>query len=140
MNNFELIGRVNYINIKYTDSGKCYTRVLLSKRRGEDDYITFPVTFFNNKNGNVAEEISDAVEKGNYIRARGKLDISKFKAKDGTDVERIDLIGFEFALVEYDKEQGKYVEVTKTEVQNDRYGTVETSTTQAVIDDEEIPF
>ena len=66
-NVFELLGRVNYVNIKYVESGKAITRVLISiKRYKSEEYDTFPITFF----GDMAEAIynTSAYFKYNYER------------------------------------------------------------------------
>ena len=43
------------------------------------------------------------------------LTIDKFKSKTGEDVERIGLIGFEFAKLAWDDRQKKYVKVTSAD-------------------------
>ena len=113
MNNFNLIGRVNYIDIKYLDSGKCLTRVLLSKKVNstgdkEKDYASFPVTFFNTRNKNVAEDFGENVKKGDYVQVEGKLQINSYKGKSGDNITTIELIGFDFKKVRYDENQKYY--------------------------------
>ena len=112
MNEFTLSGRVNFIDIKYLESGKCFTRVLLSLKERNGEYVSYPITLFNTSKGKIAEDISEEVKKGDTVEIKGKLTIDKFKSKTGEDVERIGLIGFEFAKLAWDDRQKKYVKVT----------------------------
>lgn len=112
MNEFTLSGRVNFIDIKYLESGKCFTRVLLSLKERNGEYVSYPITLFNTSKGTTAEDIAEEVKKGDTVEIKGKLTIDKFKSKTGEDVERIGLIGFEFAKLAWDDRQKKYVKVT----------------------------
>ena len=112
MNEFTLSGRVNFIDIKYLESGKCFTRVLLSLKERNGEYVSYPITLFNTSKGTTAEDIAEKVKKGDTVEIKGKLTIDKFKSKTGEDVERIGLIGFEFAKLTWDDRQKKYVKVT----------------------------
>lgn len=115
MNEFTLSGRVNFIDIKYLESGKCFTRVLLSLKERNGEYVSYPITLFNTSKGKIAEDISEEVKKGDTVEIKGKLTIDKFKSKTGEDVERIGLIGFEFAKLAWDDRQKKYVKVTSAD-------------------------
>ena len=115
MNEFTLSGRVNFIDIKYLESGKCFTRVLLSLKERNGEYVSYPITLFNTSKGTIAEDISEEVKKGDTVEIKGKLTIDKFKSKTGEDVERIGLIGFEFAKLAWDDRQKKYVKVTSAD-------------------------
>ena len=115
MNEFTLSGRVNFIDIKYLESGKCFTRVLLSLKERNGEYVSYPITLFNTSKGRIAEDISEEVKKGDTVEIKGKLTIDKFKSKTGEDVERIGLIGFEFAKLAWDDRQKKYVKVTSAD-------------------------
>ena len=115
MNEFTLSGRVNFIDIKYLESGKCFTRVLLSLKERNGEYVSYPITLFNTSKGKIAEDIAEEVEKGDTVEIKGKLTIDKFKSKTGEDVERIGLIGFEFAKLAWDDRQKKYVKVTSAD-------------------------
>lgn len=119
-NTFELLGRVNYVNIKYTEGGKAITRVLISiKRYKSEEYDTFPITFF----GEVAEAVGEKVKaKEDYIYVKGRLGVDKYKTKDGRDVEQLSLIGNEYNKVTFDKTKKQFVvtdagEEPKTEQQ-----------------------
>ncbi len=115
MNEFTLSGRVNFIDIKYLESGKCFTRVLLSLKERNGEYVSYPITLFNTSKGTTAEDIAEEVKKGDTVEIKGKLTIDKFKSKTGEDVERIGLIGFEFAKLAWDDRQKKYVKVTSAD-------------------------
>lgn len=125
MNEFTLTGRVNFLEIKYTESGKVYTRVLLSEKQRDDSYVSYPITLFNTKSSPTAEEFADKIEKGDYAEIKGKLTIDKFTTKDGVDVERVGLIGFGFSKLIWDSEQRKLVKADPNSVDNDKFSTVE---------------
>lgn len=133
MNEFKIIGRVNFIEYKVFESGLCLTRVLLSKKVKEE-YQTYPITFFNTKDYECANEIAENIKKGDYIKATGKLNINKFKTKTGQDVENIELIGFGFKKVVYSESEGKYIE-TIDEVDNDKFSTTEKTPIAEGLDD-----
>ena len=115
MNEFTLSGRVNFIDIKYLESGKCFTRVLLSLKERNGEYVSYPITLFNTSKGTIAENMAEEVKKGDTVEIKGKLTIDKFKSKTGEDVERIGLIGFEFAKLAWDDRQKKFVKVTSAD-------------------------
>ncbi len=108
-NVFELLGRVNYVNIKYVESGKAITRVLISiKRYKSEEYDTFPITFF----GDMAEAVGEKVKaKEDYIHVTGRINVDKYKTKDGKDVEQLSLIGNSFEKVTFDKTKKQFVAV-----------------------------
>lgn len=107
-NTFELIGRVNYLNLKALNNGNTLTRVLLSiKRYKSEEYDTFPVTFF----GETSEDIADKIKKGDYIHVTGRLNLDKFKSKDGRDVETISLIGNSYEKITFDRDKKEFVVV-----------------------------
>ena len=107
-NSVTLTGRVNYIDVKYFESGKQLTRLLLSKKTGENEYASFTVTFF----GDSAENVSKEIEKGDTVCVNGYLVENKFTNKDGVEVKRIEINGREFAKVQFDETQKRYVEVS----------------------------
>lgn len=111
-NEFELIARVSFVDIKYTQKGLAYTRLLLSKRKAnkEDvEYQSFNVTLF----GDVAEKAGN-YEKGANVHITGVLSTSKYE-KDGKQVERLELIGNTIELVDWNDETKKY-EVVDEEI------------------------
>lgn len=124
MNEFKLLGRLNWLKIQYFDNGTCMTNIYLGKKlppslvarlpanhKTEDEYETFPIVFFNTKNDNVAERIAEDCKQGDYIRLNGKLGINTYQGKDGKKYSKIELIGWNFKKVCWDAEQNKYVDV-----------------------------
>lgn len=108
-NTFELIGRVNFIEIKYTESGTAYTRVLLSKKAKDDNYDSFSIVLFGEK----AEAASEAIKKGDSAYFTGRLGVNKYTDKtSGKEIEKIELTAFDSKKVEYDTEKKQYVELT----------------------------
>ena len=111
-NEFELIARVSFKDIKYSQKGNAVGKLLLSKRKaGKDsvDYQSYNVVFFND----VAEKTAE-IEKGATVHITGILSTSKFE-KDGKQVERLELIGNTIELVDWNDETKKY-EVVDEEI------------------------
>jgi len=108
-NTFELLGRVNYVNIKYTENAKAITRVLIAiKRYKSEEYDTYPITFF----GDVAEAVGEKIKaKEDYIHVTGRIGVDKYKSKDGRDVEQLSLIGNTYEKVTFDKTKKQFVTV-----------------------------
>ncbi len=117
MNSFELLGRINWIDIKYTESGSCFTKIILGKKKPKsDEYEGFPIIFFNTKNDNTAERLAEKCKVGDYIRIKGQLSINKYAPKNADKVqERIALTGWSFVPVAWDGEQNKYVDIQTNE-------------------------
>lgn len=113
MNKFELLGRINWLDIKYVDSGTCFTKIILSKKKPKsDEYESFPIIFFNTKNDNTAERLAESCKVGDYIRVSGQLGINRYAPKNADKVqERIALTGWSFVPVAWDNEQNKYVDI-----------------------------
>ena len=108
-NLFELTGRVSFVDFKSFQSGTVKTRVLISKKgRKEGEYESYPVTFFGEK----AEDVYEIVKKGDSINVTGRLAYNKFVDKAGNQREQIELIGFEFAKVQFNEKENKYVPIT----------------------------
>lgn len=142
MNNFELMGKLNWSEIKFIDSGKVLTRALLGVKRGQDDWQSYPITIFNTKTKKTAEEFAE-VKKGTYVKVTGKLDLNTWTDKvTQKELSRIELIGFDFVEMTFDENQKRFVEKTKENcVDNERYSTVEKTVYEPeIISDEEIAF
>ena len=140
MNEYTLSGRVNFVEIKYTESGKVYTRVLISEKQRDDSYVSYPITLFNTKSDAVAERFADEINKGDYAEIKGKLTVDKFKTKNGEDVERIGLIGFSFDKLIWDSELGKMVKVETGTVDNEKFSTVEKTPEEMFTEPSETSF
>jgi single-stranded DNA-binding protein len=113
-NNFELIGRVNWIETKMLNSGNFMTKVLISKKKNKEDFESFGVTFFDTATDKVAENLGEYVEKGDYIHCTGKLSMNKYTlaGKERTETQ---LIGYAWDKVTYDENKKQYV---KSEADN----------------------
>lgn len=125
MNEFNVSGRCNYIEIKYTESGKCFTRVLVAEKQRNGEYHTYPVTLFNTVKDNTAENIAEEIKKGDYVKISGKLTIDKFTAKTGEEVERIGLVGFGYNKLVWDEVTNKFIEIPKGKVETEKFSEVE---------------
>ena len=112
MNSFELLGRINWIDIQYTESGTCFTKIILAKKKPKsNEYESFPITFFNTKNDKTAERLAEQCKTGDYIRLKGQLGINRFAPKNADKVqEKIILTGWSFVPVVWDAEQNKYID------------------------------
>ena len=105
-NKFELIGRVNHLEMKYLETGTIITRILLGKKgKNENEFDTFGINIF----GKTAEEFAEKLKKGDYAHISGKVAVNKYTSKEGKTVERLELIGFDFSKVTYDTDAKRYV-------------------------------
>lgn len=119
-NYFELVGRVGWVDCKYSETGTTITKITLGVNTGRKDregkyiYHNYFITFLcgvEAKN-RVAEEIADNVKKGNYIRVRGSLNIDKFIPQNSAkEAEKISLIGRSYNFVRFDEFEKKYVDI-----------------------------
>lgn len=126
MNEFTVTGRLNFIDLKYLESGKVYTRVLISEKQRDGNFVSYPITLFNTQDKTTAEDIAGQCEKGNYVRISGKLNINKFTDKYGQKRESIELIGFEFSKVIWSEAEHKYIDVYEENcVDDEKFSTVE---------------
>ena len=91
-NSFRLIGRVGWLETKYTENGTCITTINLGVKKNKTDYENFFIKFLNSAESKVkiAEIIADKVRKGDYIRVTGSLSIDKFIPKNSTDGKEIE--------------------------------------------------
>ncbi len=126
MNEFTVTGRLNFIDIKFLESGKVYTRVLISEKQRDGNFVSYPITLFNTQSKSTAEDIVEKCTKGDYVRISGKLNINKFTDKYGQKRENIELIGFEFSKVIWSETERKYIDVYEENcVDNEKFSTIE---------------
>lgn len=106
-NDFEITGRVTYIDIKYTDKGTAIVRTCVSKKstRKEDEFIALWVDMF----GDVAEKYAEQIRQGDTVNIKGKLDTDKFTSKEGKTVEKLLLKGWHFQKAMYDKNTKEFI-------------------------------
>lgn len=112
MNEFKLLGRLNWLKIQYFDNGTCMTSIYLGKKKPKvDEYETFPVLFFNTRKDNVAERLAENCVQGDYIRINGKITVNEYETRDGKKRSRIELIGWNFKKVQWNAELNKYEDI-----------------------------
>jgi len=88
MNSFELLGRINRLDFRYSDSGTCFAKIMLEKKKPKkDEYESFLITFFNTKNDNTAERLAETCKKGDYIRVKGQLGINRYAPQNSDKVQ-----------------------------------------------------
>lgn len=116
-NHFEIIGRVTYSSIKYTDGGLVVVRFLVIKqapnKTSEDGNKVFD-TYGIDMYGEDGENAYNTVKKGDYLWASGRIYIDSFTTKEGKDVNLMKLVAKDYAVVAYDVDNKRYVEVDKT--------------------------
>lgn len=112
MNEFKILGRLNWLKIQYFDNGTCMTSIYLGKKKPKvDEYETFPILFFNTRKDNVAERIAENCVQGDYIRINGKITVNEYETKDGKKRSKIELIGWNFKKVRWNAELNKYEDI-----------------------------
>ena len=109
-NKFELIGKVNYVDVKVLESGTYLTKILLGiflgkDKEGNKNYESVNVTFWSE----LAEQFAETVVKGDYIKVTGRINVNSYKNKEGKEVKDVQFIGNEFVKVEYDKGSKEFV-------------------------------
>lgn len=109
MNRVEIMGRLNWKEIKYFESGTCRTKILLSKKRPKannadetQNYDSFPIIFFNNK----AEDFAEYIAEGDYVHVVGSLTRNQPKNKTSKETE---IIGWDFRKTKWSNDKNKYV-------------------------------
>ena len=108
-NKFEIAGRINHTEIK--DYTNCkVAKFAVSKKIGEDKYVSYWVTMFDDK----AVEAEKKIKKGDCGYFSGKMSISTYTV-NGQEVPKIDLIASEAKKVVYDTNQKQYIEVYEEE-------------------------
>lgn len=106
-NDFEITGRVTWINVNYTDKGTAICRTCISKKstRKEEEFIALWVDMF----GDVAERYAEEIRQGDTVNIKGKLDSDKFTTKEGKTIEKMLLKGWTFQKAMYDKNTKEFV-------------------------------
>lgn len=104
-NKVELIGFINWSDLKEYKSGKV-AKFLLGKKIKDNDYRSFPITMF----GDEGEAAYKKFKKGDRANFVGKLSMNIYE-KDGVERKEIEIIAFEAKKVKFDEETKRYVEV-----------------------------
>ena len=107
------MGRLNWKEIRYFESGACRTKILLSKKKPNannpdetQNYDSFPIIFFNNKNDNIAERIAEDISEGDYVHIVCTLTRNQPKNKTSKETE---IIGWDFRKTKWSNDKKRYV-------------------------------
>lgn len=108
-NDFEITGKVTFVNITYTEKGTAIVRTCITKRsqREKDEYMGLWVDMF----GEIAEKFAETVVKGDTVNVTGKIETDKFKTKEGKEIEKVILKGWYFTKAEYDSVKKEFIPV-----------------------------
>lgn len=110
-NKFELIGNVNYIDVKVSEKkGSFITKALLGIYLGKDSngnaqYDSIEITTF----GDTAEKFGDEVKKKDAVYVEGRININKYTNKEGKEVKSIQFVANSFKKVTFDKDKKEFV-------------------------------
>ena len=109
-NKFELIGNVNFIDVKALEKGGFITKILLGIYLGKDkagnaQYDSVEVTMF----GDIAEKFGDDVKKKDAVYVEGRITINKYTNKDGKEVKTYQFMANSYKKVTYDKAKKEFV-------------------------------
>jgi len=112
-NKFELIGNVNFIDIKALEKGGFITKTLLGIYLGKDrdgnaQYDSVEVTMF----GDLAERFGEDVQKKDAVYVEGRISINKYTNKDGKEVKTTQFIANSYKKVTFDKDKKEFVEAS----------------------------
>lgn len=110
-NTFELIGRVNFLDVKYSKTGIAIGTVLLSKK-AKENYQSFELTIFADD----AELLGNKIKKGDYIHVEGYLNPQEYVDKENKKQKKMQLVIQKFNKVTYDETAKKYVVADTEEV------------------------
>lgn len=114
-----LLGRVgSYKDIKYLDNETAITTINIGVKRGQDKWNNFFVKFFNTKTKNIAYEVAELVNEGDYIQITGRLIESNFIPKDWENqvdkngrqktVSKIEVVGNSYKKVYFNEESEEF--------------------------------
>lgn len=115
-NEFNLIGRVGYIAIKYDEnSTKAKTTISLGVKK-YNGYDNFFIMFTDTEKSNTAERAIQNIKVGDYIRATGNLSSYEKEIYVNLQGERkkipmTSLTGWGFKHVKFDAELKGYVDI-----------------------------
>lgn len=103
-NQFTLLGRVGWIDMKYTDKGVGITTVNLGVKKNKEEWNNIFVKFFDTQKFKGAEKAMNEIQKGDYIRVIGTIADASFTPKDSDkEIYKIELIAWKFDKVEYNE-------------------------------------
>lgn len=110
-NKFELIGNVNYLDVKVSkEKGNFITKILLGiylgkDRNGNSQYDSVEVTMF----GDIAERFGENIKKKDAVYVEGRISINKYTNKEGKEVRTPQFIANSFNKVTFDKDKKEFI-------------------------------
>jgi single-stranded DNA-binding protein len=110
-NKFELIGNVNYLDIKVSEKkGSFITKALLGIYLGKDkegntQYDSVELTMF----GDIAERFGEDIKKKDAVYVEGRINVNKYTNKDGKEVKTYQFVVNSFKKVTFDKDKKEFV-------------------------------
>lgn len=110
-NKFELIGNVNYLDVKVSEKkGSFITKALLGIYLGKDSsgnaqYDSVELTMF----GDIAERFGNDIKKKDAIHVEGRINVNKYTNKEGKEVKAYQFVVNSFEKVTYDKDKKEFV-------------------------------
>lgn len=110
-NKFELIGNVNYLDIKVSEKkGSFITKALLGIYLGKDkdgkaQYDSIELTMF----GDIAEKFGEEIKKKDAVYVDGRIGINKYTNKDGKEIKTYQFIVNSFKKVSFDKDKKEFI-------------------------------
>lgn len=111
-NQFTLLGRVGWIDMRYSEKGTGVTTINLGVKKTKDSWNNFFIKFFNTQKNDLADKVMNTIREGDYVSIVGKVSESKFKPQGSEkEVSKIELIGWKCERVVYDELRESYVAV-----------------------------
>ena len=104
-NKVELIGRINYKEIKEHKTCKI-VKFSVGKQIREKEWVSFWLTMFNEE----GEKAYKLFEKGDYGYFTGKLSVNTY-VKNEKPVNSLEFLAYDAKKVKYDTDKKEYVEV-----------------------------
>lgn len=113
-NQFTLLGRVGWIDIKFSEKGTGVTTINLGVKKNKESWNNFFIKFFNTQKNELADKVMNTIREGDYVSIVGKISNSKFTPQGSEkEVSKIELVGWKCERVEYDELRECYVAVEK---------------------------
>lgn len=114
-NSFELIGRIGWKELKYSENGTAIATINLGVKN-KDAYQNFFIKFLNSTNSanRTAEKLVESQEVGSYIRVKGALSLDKYTPTGSVKtVEKVSLLGWGFCPVKWSEEEKRFIDDEK---------------------------
>lgn len=114
INQFTLLGRVGWIDMKYSEKGVGVTTINLGVKKNKESWNNFFIKFFNTQKNELADKVMNTIREGDYVSVVGKISESKFTPQGAEkEISKIELVGWKCERVEYDELRSEYVPVSR---------------------------